>query len=176
MKKDFSAMDEDAVRQKKLIYMTEHPTEKLVFKLAIPSIISTMVASFYNMVDTFFVGRIGTSATAAVGVSFTILLLVQAIGYYFGQGSGNYISRKLGEKNSRMLAHGFRDFFTGFACARWGLPCLISSGRSQDCSVPPKPFSRMRRTISPASHRHPFMQLPHPEWSSFVCRATPSSA
>ena len=50
----------------KFIYMTTEPVPRLVTSLAVPTIISMLITSFYNMVDTFFVGRINTSATAAV--------------------------------------------------------------------------------------------------------------
>nr|WP_195268456.1 MATE family efflux transporter [Eubacterium sp. 1001713B170207_170306_E7] len=91
--------------------MTETPVEPLICRMAVPTIISMLITSIYNMADTFFVGRIGTSATAAVGIVFSLMAIIQAIGFFFGQGSGNYISRKLGarevEEASRMAATGF---------------------------------------------------------------------
>ena len=79
--------------------------------MAVPTIISMLITSFYNMADTFFVGRINTSATAAVGVIFSLMAIIQAVGFFLGNGSGNYISRKLGEQDteeaSRMAATGF---------------------------------------------------------------------
>ena len=76
--------------------MTESPVEPLICKMAVPTIISMLITSIYNMADTFFVGRLGTSATGAVGVVFPLMALIQAVGFFFGQGSGNYISRQLG--------------------------------------------------------------------------------
>ena len=74
-----------------------------------------LVTSFYNMADTFFVGKIGTSATGAVGIVFSVMAIIQAFGFFFGHGSGNYVSRKLGEKDfeeaSRMAATGFVSAF-----------------------------------------------------------------
>ena len=91
--------------------MTETPIPKLILSLAAPTILSMLITSIYNLADTFFVGRIGTSATAAVGIVFSLMAIIQAIGFFFGQGSGNYISRKLGaqevEEASRMAATGF---------------------------------------------------------------------
>lgn len=66
--------------------------------MAIPTIISMLVTSLYNVVDTFYVGRIDTSATAAVGIVFPVMSIMQAIGFFFGQGSGTYISRSLGAR------------------------------------------------------------------------------
>ncbi len=98
-------------REQKFKYMTEEPIPRLVCSLAVPTIISMLITSFYNMVDTFFVGRINTSATAAVGVVFSLMAIIQAIGFFFGHGSGNYISRQLGAQNteeaSEMASIGF---------------------------------------------------------------------
>jgi putative MATE family efflux protein len=71
-----------------------------------------LVTSFYNMADTFFVGMLpGTEGTGAVGVVYPMMAVIQAVGFFFGQGSGNYISRELGKKNyeeaSNMAATGF---------------------------------------------------------------------
>lgn len=101
-------------QEEKYVQMTQTPVQKLIFTLAGPTIVSMLVTSFYNMADTFFVGRIGTSATAAVGVSFSLMAIIQAFGFFCGHGSGNYISRKLGE-------HRFEEAgemaATGFFCA-----------------------------------------------------------
>ena len=98
-------------REQKFKYMTEEPIPRLVCSLAVPTIISMLITSFYNMVDTFFVGRINTSATAAVGVVFSLMAIIQAIGFFFGHGSGNYISSQLGAQNteeaSEMASIGF---------------------------------------------------------------------
>ncbi len=78
--------------------MTQTPVEKLIPKLAVPTIISMLITSVYNMADTFFVSQISTSATGAVGVNFSLMALIQAIGFTLGMGSGNYMSRMLGAK------------------------------------------------------------------------------
>ncbi len=100
--------------QDKFTQMTTAPIPGLVARLAVPTIISMLVTAFYNMADTFFVGQIGTSASAAVGVVFSVMAIIQACGFFFGHGSGNYISRALGagdgEDARRMAA-------TGFFCA-----------------------------------------------------------
>ena len=107
--------EERKKQEEKVIKMTTTPVEKLICSLAGPTIISMLVTSFYNMADTFFVGRIGTSATAAVGIVFSVMAVIQAFGFFFGHGSGNYVSRKLGEQNfeeaSKMAATGFVSAF-----------------------------------------------------------------
>lgn len=92
--------------------MTTPPVQSLILRLAVPCIISMLVTAFYNIADTFFVGMLkSNAATAAVGVVFSMMSIIQAVGFFFGHGSGNYISRELGKKNyeeaSRMAATGF---------------------------------------------------------------------
>ena len=84
---------------KKYIEMTQTPVEKLIVKLAIPSILSMLVTTIYNAADTFFIGQISTSASAAVGVCFSVMAVIQALGFFFGQGSGSAISRALGTQH-----------------------------------------------------------------------------
>lgn len=110
----------------KFIQMTTAPVKKLVATLAMPTIFSMLVTSFYNMADTFFVGDLGTSATGAVGVVFSVMAIIQAIGFFFGHGSGNYISRKLGAKREdeafEMASTGFVfAFLAGIILAVLGL-------------------------------------------------------
>jgi putative MATE family efflux protein len=76
--------------------LTETPVPNLILKLSVPTIISMLVTALYNAADTFFVGRISTEATAAVGLSFSVMAIIQALGFFCGQGSGNYLSRMLG--------------------------------------------------------------------------------
>lgn len=106
---------------KKYLEMTQTPVEKLIVKLAIPSIISMLVTTVYNAADTFFIGQISTSASAAVGVCFSAMAVIQAIGFFFGQGSGSSISRALGnqsgEKAEELASVGF------FSC--FGIGALI---------------------------------------------------
>ncbi len=100
--------------------MTTEPVAKLVTSLAIPSMGSMMVSALYNIVDTYFVSQTGTQATAALGIVFTYMVLIQATSFFFGQGSGNYISRALGarrtERAAQIAATGFFSamFFTAF--------------------------------------------------------------
>ena len=92
-------------------YLTTAPVPKVIMTLAVPTIVSMLVTSFYNIADTYFVGKINTQSTAAVGIVFSVMSIIQAVGFFFGHGSGNYISRKLGAKEdeaaSRMAATGF---------------------------------------------------------------------
>lgn len=78
--------------------MTEEPVKRLILLLSIPTVVSMLVTSVYNMADTYFVSKLGTSATAAVGVVFSLMAIIQAVGFTVGMGSGSIISRMLGEK------------------------------------------------------------------------------
>lgn len=108
-------MSSDNAQDQKFKLMIETPVEKLVIKMAIPTIISMLISALYNMADTYFVGTVGTTATAAVGIVFSLMAIIQAIGFLFGHGSGNYISRQLGAQNfeeaSKMAATGFVSAF-----------------------------------------------------------------
>ena len=88
-------------------YLTMTPVPKLILSLSVPTIISMMVTAIYNTADTFFVARVSqdyevnTAATAAVGLVFTVMAIIQAFGFFFGHGSGNYLSRMLGAGNHK---------------------------------------------------------------------------
>lgn len=95
--------------------MTKTPVWKLVIMLGIPTTISMLVTNIYNMVDTMFVGKLGTSASGAVGIVFGFMSIIQAFGFMFGQGAGSIISRKLGAKNTEDASKvASTSFFTSF--------------------------------------------------------------
>lgn len=79
--------------------MTESNLHSLIPKMAVPTIISMLVTSVYNLADTYFVSKISTEASAAVGVIFSLMALIQALGFTIGIGSSTYVSRLLGGKN-----------------------------------------------------------------------------
>lgn len=91
--------------------LTKTKVGPLILKLAFPTIISMMVTALYNAADTYFVGKISTEATAAVGIVFSAMAIIQAIGFFFGHGSGNFLSRMLGagrvKKANEMASTGF---------------------------------------------------------------------
>lgn len=102
------------LRQEKFLRMTTTPVHKLILKLSVPTIASMLVTALYNLADTFFVSSLGgyegTCAIAAVSVSLSVMALIQALGFFVGQGSANFISRALGRKDvdkaSEMAATG----------------------------------------------------------------------
>ena len=72
----------------------------LLIKTSIPTIIGMLVMVIYNLTDTFFVGILNNkSMTAAIGIVFSFMSFIQALGFWFGYGSGNIMSKKIGEQN-----------------------------------------------------------------------------
>ena len=80
--------------------MVNTPVWKLVTVLAIPTVISMLITAIYNTADTFFVSQLSTQASAAVGIVFPIMSIIQACGFTLGMGSGSLISIKLGQKKN----------------------------------------------------------------------------
>lgn len=85
--------------EEKYRQMTETPIRDLILTLSVPTIITNMISTIYNAADTYFIGRISTSASAAVGVVLTVQIVIQSIGFFFGQGTGTTISKELGKHN-----------------------------------------------------------------------------
>lgn len=109
-------MIKSMTREERYKEMTETPVSKLIPRMAVPTIISMLVTSIYNMADTFFVSQLNTSASAAVGVIFSVMAMIQAVGFTLGMGGGNYISRSLGNKNDDLADRtAATAFFTAIA-------------------------------------------------------------
>jgi len=106
-------------KNEKFVKMTTAPVEKLVLSLAAPSITIMVISALYNMADTYFVSTLGTSQVAAVGIAFPLMAVIQAMGFFFGQGTGNYMARALGAQDtdgaSRMAATGLISGFIAMA-------------------------------------------------------------
>ena len=102
-------------KQDQYYEMANAPISKIIPKLAVPTIISMLVTSIYNMADTFFVSQLGTSASGAVGIIFSAMAIIQALAFMIGMGTGNFIARMIGAGN-RQLAEELASiaFFTGF--------------------------------------------------------------
>lgn len=110
-------------RDARYVEMTTRPVRGLVSSMAVPSILSMVVSSLYNIIDTYFVGRLDTQSTAALGVVFSYMAIMQAVSFFFGIGTGNFISRALGarkEREAEIMAS------TGFLSAV-GLGCVIAA-------------------------------------------------
>ena len=108
-------MQDDSISKNQFNKMINTPIPKLIGSLAIPTVISMLVTSVYNMADTYFVSQINTEASAAVGIVFPIMTIIQALGFTLGMGAGSLISRKLGEKDNKAANQTASvAFFTSF--------------------------------------------------------------
>ena len=92
-------------------FLTKAPVSRVIGTMSVSTIISMLVVTIYNMVDTFFVGQIDTQSTAAVGLVFPLMYIMQSVAFFFGHGTGNYISRQLGARHrsdaEKMASTGF---------------------------------------------------------------------
>ncbi len=107
--------------------MTESSVTKLVISLSIPTVLSQMITSIYNMADTYFVTSLGDSAVGAVSVVYALQSIIQAIGYGLAMGASSLVSRKLGQEENQSASKYascafYAAFFLGLALT---LGCLI---------------------------------------------------
>jgi putative MATE family efflux protein len=108
-------MQSDATKQYQK--MTTGSVPKLILELGLPTTISMLITNLYNLVDTWFVGRLGTSASGAVGVVFGLMAIIQAFGFMFGHGAGSNISRQLGARNvERARTFSSTSFYLSLLC------------------------------------------------------------
>ncbi len=97
--------------------MITTPVSKLILSLSVPTIISMLVTNIYNLADTAFVGKLGTSASGAVGIVFGFMSIIQAFGFMFGQGSGSIIARLLGSRDTEKASlHAVLGVTSSFVC------------------------------------------------------------
>lgn len=104
MKKDNISNKADNTKdkaQENHVKMTQTPVPSLILRLSCSTVVSMLAGTTYNIVDMYFVSDLGTSAVAAVGILFSVLAMIQAVGYTFGMGAGSRISRFLGEQKEK---------------------------------------------------------------------------
>ena len=73
----------------------------LIFSMALPAMISMIINSLYNIVDSIFVAKYSQDALAAVSLVYPLQMLVVAIGVGTGVGVNSLIARRLGEKRQK---------------------------------------------------------------------------
>ena len=126
--------------EEKFRQMMEEPVQTLIPRLALPSMVSMIVVAVYNMADTFFVSQLGTSASGAVGIVYSMMAIIQAIAFMIGMGFGNEISRLLGAKKQeeaeRFVAIGFfTELFLGtliaLFCIIYVIPLIYALGSTK---------------------------------------------
>lgn len=87
--------------EEKFIRLTTQPVSRLLCVLSAPAVASMLITAVYNAADSYFVSKINDSAVGSVGVIFSFMAILQAVGFMFGHGAGNFMSRELGKKNYR---------------------------------------------------------------------------
>lgn len=108
--------------------MTTRPVKGLVCKMALPTIIAMVTSALYNVVDAAFIGRLSTEGTAGIGISFAYMTFIQALGFFFGHGSGNHISRALGAKDvGSASVVATVGFFTPFLLGLLAALCCVGN-------------------------------------------------
>ena len=117
-------MNSEEAKQYKKMILT--PPGKLIFTLAVPTVVSMLITMIYNLVDAYFVGKLGRSASAAIGIVMSFQTVFQAFGFMFGQGSGSKVARLLavGKKDDadRILTLGIAaSFMSGLILMLLGL-------------------------------------------------------
>lgn len=120
----------------KIILFEQTPIPKAVAKLAIPTILSSLVMVLYNLADTYFVGMCNDPIqNAAVTLAAPVLLAFNAVNNLFGVGSSSMMSRALGRK----------DYDTVYKSSALGFYCAIISGAlfALACFVFNAPLLRM---------------------------------
>ncbi|MGC9311673.1 MAG: MATE family efflux transporter, partial [Sediminispirochaetaceae bacterium] len=85
----------DKVRAK----LTEGAVGPMLVRLTIPMIFGILSMALYNIVDTFFVGRLGKEQLAALAFTFPVVMVVQSISHGIGMGTSAVVSRALGARN-----------------------------------------------------------------------------
>lgn len=94
--------------------MTETPVARLILKLGIPTTVSMLITSIYNMADTYFVGTLGESEQAATGILFALQAIIQGVAFMLGQGSGTHVAKALADKDVKSAStYVSTAFFTG---------------------------------------------------------------
>ena len=72
--------------------MLSDPVPQLILRMALPTIVSFMIISIYNLADTYFVSGLGTNATAAVSVNASLDQIIMMAGSMLAIGANSYIA------------------------------------------------------------------------------------
>ncbi len=130
--------------------MTKTPVWKLVVTLAVPSTVSMLITNIYNTADTYFVSSLGVNESGATGVVFSLMAIIQAIGFMIGAGAGSCIARELGAGKIEQAKRTSATLFyvgigLGVLFAVFGIlfnePLMVLLGSTQRILPPAKQYS-----------------------------------
>lgn len=108
--------NDNARQEKRRMLMLNEPVHKVIPRMAVPTIISFLITSIYNLADTYFVSSLGTNATAAVSVNGSLDQLIMMCGSMLAVGATSYIARLMGQGNDHKASQVLSTaFFTAFA-------------------------------------------------------------
>ena len=107
------SVDTELKAQENHSKMAETPVPSLIMSLSVSTVLTMLIATTYNIVDTYFVSDLGESQVAAVGIMFSVMALIQAVGYTWGMGAGSEIARLLGQKKKREAEQTLATAFSG---------------------------------------------------------------
>ena len=88
----------------KSIKLTKDPIWTLLRKVTIPASVGSLFQTFYNLVDTWFAGRISAEAIGAIAKSFPIYFTIIAVGVGLGAATNALIGNSIGEKKVRVAS------------------------------------------------------------------------
>ena len=107
------SVDTELKAQENHSKMAETPVPSLILSLSVSTVLTMLIATTYNIVDTYFVSDLGKSQVAAVGIMFSVMALIQAVGYTWGMCAGSEIARLLGQKKKREAEQTMATAFSG---------------------------------------------------------------
>ena len=87
-------------QESRRLMMANDPIPRVIFKMAIPTIVAFLINSIYSLADTYFVSGLGKEATAAVTVNASLDQLIMMAGSMLAVGANSYIARLLGQGNT----------------------------------------------------------------------------
>ncbi len=95
-------MSNNSLKQEQRRHLMLHaPVGKVIFSMAIPTIVAFLINSIYSLADTYFVSGLGENATAAVSVNASLDQLIMMCGSMLAVGANSYIARLLGQNNDK---------------------------------------------------------------------------
>jgi multidrug efflux pump len=111
--------------EKRLKILRDEPPFRAITSLAIPTILGMIVQIFYNLTDTFFVGKLNDPfQVAAVSIAFPMFMMLMSASSIFGFGASSYVSRLLGKKDYLMAKKTSATAF--YSCLLTGIIVTVS--------------------------------------------------
>ncbi|MEL6546770.1 MAG: MATE family efflux transporter, partial [Myxococcota bacterium] len=80
--------------------LTEGPVSRALFRLAAPMVVGVIAVLSVSLVDTYFVGKLGTDALAALAFTFPVTFTLSSLAIGLGAGAASVLSRVLGAKDN----------------------------------------------------------------------------